>query len=380
MAYKLRLKSLFNRLLKKDAGKHDIVLPKDSTPLTDIEYEKAIDICDWVTAAVQNRDSYIKKHNLDYDVNNPGANWALTNSFFDGYRAVISKKYENINYLRVFSQVFSGNYLGVKHAAGMRVPREIPKSLNDDVEKHLLQEDAWWLQKYLTLLEYAPGIKEITPPQAFGESGFRVDGVLVNHDVYVYLERLSLLVKSGIIQRLRAIPNPVILEIGSGYGALAHFIKTLIPGCRYICVDIPESLIFAAIYLTRFHGAITVADVEQESSDWLTGNTVFVPNYMFHCLVDHSITVDLAINTLSMSEMTNDQIANYCIGLNSILSDQSIFFEQNQDNRSIGLSFAHDEISKYFRWSKAFDAEHGLTQGKVTLWATSSDSFQGLHL
>ena len=77
---------------------------------------------------------------------------------------------------------------------------------------------------------------------------------MANHDTYSYQERLNLLFESGIIDflRERAAKNGHvnIVEIGGGYGGLAHGIAQILKGrLNYYICDLPESLLFAALYL-----------------------------------------------------------------------------------------------------------------------------------
>ncbi|WP_404360885.1 putative sugar O-methyltransferase [Methylotuvimicrobium sp. KM1] len=351
-----------------------IILPRDSNNLTQKEFETALKICDYINNVIQNRDSYIKNNSLDVSINNPAANWSLHNSFFDGFRALVSRKFEHINMLRVFSQMFSGNYLGVKHAEGLHVPQTVPKKLDYDVLSYLNSDPIWWKERYINLIAMFPQIGALTPPRDFGESGVIVGNVLVNHDTYVYLERIALLVKYGVVEKLNQRTRPVILEIGCGYGALAYFIKKLVPNCTYICVDLPESLIFSGIYLTRYFEDYLLVEGETTNLEVNDSECVFVPNYMFHKLPESNSTIDLAINTLSMSEMTPEQVAYYCRGLAAMLGRNGIFYEQNQDNRHIGLTYAKEIVQKYFDQQLDMQLMNGLTQGSATLWANSEDA------
>jgi hypothetical protein len=109
------------------------------------------------------------------------------------------------------------------------------------------------LARYESLRNRLPGYLRIGPPAKFGEVGWSVDGVIVNHDTWAYYERLLLLYRAGILDGespkcLHA--GAAVLEIGSGYGALAWYIMQAVPAIKYTALDLPESLIYAAIYLS----------------------------------------------------------------------------------------------------------------------------------
>ena len=57
------------------------------------------------------------------------------------------------------------------------------------------------------------------PPQMLGEHGWIIDGRVINHDTCVYQERITALLDSGELKKLK---GARILEIGGGYGALAR--------------------------------------------------------------------------------------------------------------------------------------------------------------
>lgn len=355
-----------------------LVLPGHSAPLTPEECETARSICRGIQAFIEDRDAYIARHGLDPEVNNPAANWSLDNSFYDGSRALLTMGYEELNMLRVFSQMFSGVFLGVKFVKGMLVPRSVPPDLDKDVAAWLGKGFHKWRHKHAALLRTAPELRRLSVPRVFGETGLLVDGAIVSHDTLAYLERAALLLRSGLIGRLRAMPRPVVLEIGSGYGALAHFVRQLVPNCTYICVDLPESLIFSAIYLSRLHPGALLFTEQTKVQELARHDTAFVPNYMFHALVDSRLTVDLAINTLSMAEMTPAQIDAYCAGLRVMLGSTGVFFEQNHDNRHIGLSYAAEVISRRFAHAREIVPDFKPSQGRPTAWAADEAALEGV--
>jgi hypothetical protein len=351
----------------------DVVLPRDSQPLTDAEYAKLRSVCAQLRRIVELRESYIKDHGLDVAIHNPGANWSLDQPLFAGYRALIGGERPHLDRLRVFSQMFSGHYLGVADAAGWEVPAALPKDLDAEALAFLRQAFSaevapWWMTRYQSLISRFPALAALSPPRAFGETGVLCKGVIVNYDTHAYLERLSILVEERIIESLQRKRRPVIMEIGSGYGALAYYIRQLVPDCVYICVDIPESLLFSALYLSRFQHDTFVLGTDIDPACVADHDAAFVPNYMFDDLAGSGVQVDLAINTLSMSEMTAEQVTNYCRGIRSMLTGDGVFFEQNQDNRHLGMLFARDIIGQHFDPELSVRVEADLTQGTATVW------------
>lgn len=356
----------------------DFVLPSESAAISAKDYGRLQMVCEWIARVIDTRDAYISGRSLDIAINSPAANWSLGNQFYDGYRALISGDRRNIGMMRVFSQMFTGFYLGLVSAYGFQVPRSVPENIDDVATRYMSEiwrdEEPWWVTRYKRLIEKAPLLSQLSPPKEFGETGFSINGVIVNHDTYGYLERIFAMQKLGVIDKLLEKSRPIILEIGTGFGALSYYIKQLIPGCIYICLDLPECLIFSALYMTRFHDDGLLFDETSKIDQMARYGTVFVPNYMFDRLVDSGLEIDLAINTLSMSEMSEDQVANYCRGIARILKDDGAFFEQNHDNRHIGLIYSKDTISKYFDPGLRTEDEEvnsDCVNGVATIWRRS---------
>ena len=352
------------------------VLPGDSAPLTDAEYALSARIVDWIGHLIESRERYIATHRLDRSVNHPAANWLADHEVFSSYRAIRNMDRQTLQVLRLFTMSFSGSYMGLTLAEGLPTPRAVPENFDALVQARLDELAAgptpWWSKRYAKLMETYPEFGRLSLPQAFGESGFRCDDVILNHDLFVYLERLALLKASGVFDEISGSRRAVLLEIGSGFGALAYLLRNVVPNSTYICVDLPESLYFSAIYLSRFFPNVHFAD---ERTDWSTltqYDFVFVPNYMFHRLAKSRLRVDLGINTLSMSEMTEPQVRAYCIGLAGMLGGRGAFFEQNQDNRHLGLCNARDTIRQIFPTEQPLALpEMDLTHGVATLWRAS---------
>jgi len=206
------------------------------------------------------------------------------------------------------------------------------------------------------------------PPAMLGEIGHEVDGVIVNNDTCTYQERISLIVKSGLLDWLknRARSGKVrICEIGGGYGALCYWFKTALPEASYTIVDLPESLLFSRLYLT-----LTRPDLRMATGpDPETFDIRFVPNYRADSVNE---AFDLVINTLSMSEMSEYQVRRYlAIMKKTWLRQGGLFFEQNQDNRQVGFLFAREIIGTVLPFrTELFDGAGGFRNGYPIIWST----------
>ena len=207
----------------------------------------------------------------------------------------------------------------------------------------------------------------LRPPARLGEVGHRVNGILVNHDTNVYQERINLLHRCGVLdeisKRVRESRQVRICEIGGGYGALCRWFKQAFPSVPYTIVDLPESLLFSRLYV-----ALTLPTVE--SSLGLSeppAGIRLLPNYMAEELVE---SFDLIVNTLSMSEMSEHQVRKYARLMDrSWLKEDGIFFEQNQDNRHVGLGFAQEILGTLFRHRHPLHGGTRLSQGFANLWS-----------
>jgi len=352
------------------------VLPGDSAPLSDAQYALSARIVDWIGDLIESREPYIAAHRLDRSVNHPAANWLADHEVFSSFRAIRNMDRQMLRVLRLFTMSFSGSYMGLTLAEGLPTPRAVPENFDALVRARLDALAAgptpWWSARYAKLMETYPEFSRLSLPLAFGESGFRRGDVILNHDLFVYLERLALLKACGMLDTINGSGRAVLLEIGSGFGALAYLLRKVVPDSTYICLDLPESLYFSALYLSRFYPNVHLADARTDWSNLTQYDFVFVPNYLFHRLAKSRLRVDLAINTLSMSEMTERQVRTYCIGLSAMLGGRGAFFEQNHDNRHLGLCNARDYIRQTFPTEQSLGLpEMDLTQGVATLWRPS---------
>jgi hypothetical protein len=145
-------------------------------------------------------------------------------------------------------------------------------------------------------------------------------------------ERMNILHRSGLLEGLRSKPRPVILEIGAGYGALASAIKRVVPQAAYIIVDLPHSLYASACYLAT-RQAFPVAIMGEAMPSIPVGSFLLVVNTLAEKI--SGLAIDLAVNTLSFSEMPESAVDGYARLIRRHLSPDGALFEQNFDNKGV---------------------------------------------
>jgi SAM-dependent methyltransferase len=265
---------------------------------------------------------------------------------------------ENLEWLRLLSQQFTGYALWSMRRGSPLPPADI-MAIEQVLSERASTPDAA-LEWCARLRRELPDYLRIGPPAKLGEVGWLVDDVIVNQDTAAYWERLEVLYRAGMLDRRASSSlksGSRILEIGAGYGALAYYIQRAVPGVRYTVLDIPESLVYSAIYLSVLNPDAA---------------TNFLPNYEFPNLVQDNEHFDLVINTLSMTEMSEQQVRTYCEGIKTLIGASGVFFEQNQDGRHVGLLNARDIVREYFSKEELLGGPGltpYLTQGFAAIWS-----------
>ncbi|MFM9970244.1 MAG: putative sugar O-methyltransferase [Burkholderiales bacterium] len=149
---------------------------------------------------------------------------------------------------------------------------------------------------------------------SLADTTYEHKGRLVSNILF-YLTRV-------VLQCLTHIPaTNTILEIGGGYGAPARLwlSNPIRPAKCYIILDIPESLFFADVFLRREFGDASIFYVENGkplNSDVTSRYKVILCPLSRHTAL-HTLAVDLAINTGSMQEMSEEWVDFYSLFLDN---------------------------------------------------------------
>jgi putative sugar O-methyltransferase len=164
--------------------------------------------------------------------------------------------------------------------------------------------------------------------------GYRTPGGLVSVDITRYQHVVNTLHRQGIFDGLRG-RRPFLLEIGSGYGGLAHHLSRVIGASTVVLVDLPETLLFAAVYVTLNNPdkrvwVYTPDRVEELSRPEVLAEYDFVclPNYRLDALSE--LEFDLVLNMASLQEMRTEQVIEYLDFISGTC--RGVFYSWNRES------------------------------------------------
>lgn len=339
----------------------DRVRLQDNRPISDEEFRRASEICTTIRRLVDARADYIAAKRLDPKISLPGNNWDpnADQPFQNRYRHIVEGKYEVLNHLRLYAQFSSFDLVTQSMVTGGREVPNISHDFDEQFERRFPVPDHW-IERYRMITRHVPSDIQARFPKVLGEIGWEMEGHPVNHDVYAYQERINLMFEAGLIdelrRRIRANGVVNILEIGGGYGGLAHALTGLLQGLvNYTICDLPESLLSSAIYLAITHPKLEHLIYEGDDKTKLATSGErpgfrLIPNTMFDDFCEREATVDLAINTLSFPEMTEAQVRYYGDRLKALIGDRGVLFEQNEDGRWMGMLDCKSILADSFRY------------------------------
>lgn len=354
-----------------------MVLLKDNRDITKEDFERVDKVRKQIATLIQERGTYISHHHLDPEFCLPAANWYLDgpqNPFAQDSRCIEKGDIDVLNRLIFYTYTFTG--YSIEYLMHTPAPAAL-QTTSQEHDKWILQNRSQpdsWTTIWHTLANNIPQEYLFRPPKMLGQIGWDYDGIIVNHDTEAYQERINYMYESGILTRLKEIiaseGSIRILEIGSGYGALAGTLKKIFPEATYYLCDLPESLMISGTYLSLIDSTTPILVFPNINDS--TPSFQIVPNYSFFQLVDDGKPFDLVINTLSMSEMSEKQVRIYGEGISKLIGESGVFFEQNQDNRSIGLNFCKDYLKDYFKFRFTVSSKKiTQTQGYVDIWSNN---------
>ena len=117
-----------------------------------------------------------------------------------------------------------------------------------------------------------------------------------------------------IISLTSDVEQPLVAEVGAGYGGQAYYLLRDRANLTYVDFDLPETLVFAAYYLLACLPDRSILLFGEEPTPtigtaWRGYDAILMPNFELPRLADNS--VDLCLNSFSFSEMPMETLKEY---------------------------------------------------------------------
>lgn len=171
-----------------------------------------------------------------------------------------------------------------------------------------------------------------------------------------------------VLNELKKEKNPVIAEIGAGYGGMATKIKKNLNQAKYIIFDLPEVNAVQTYYLKNVFSDKKVLGYEE----FLQSNDIMSEDFDFLILPGWEITnfkkdcVNTFINMRSMMEMNFDIIEFYMKSIHTMSKVNSFFFNVNRYKKR-DIKFSSYPYDK--KW-KVIDSTNSNLQNHIHILTT----------
>ena len=171
-----------------------------------------------------------------------------------------------------------------------------------------------------------------------------LDGNLImpesfRHDYYAF--HIHSLIKN--------LQTPVVAEIGGGFGGVAYYLLQRGKSLKYLDFDIPEVILVTSYYLLNtFPGKkfLLFGEIESEilsPAVLASYDVVIMPNFCLPLL--ESLSVDLFVNTRSLSEMDYETIQEYISQIERAC--KCYFFHDNSDTKVFKKGHISPEVPAF---------------------------------
>ena len=312
--------------------------PAGNRPLTGSELERAHRLADRVGALRLPSTTGLAKgaNNWAGDL---AADW---HPFFDE----TARRFEH---LRLYCQPFTG-FDPIDNVLRGQAPRSVPADVDARLSTHVNISIA--MMELLSGQRRLPERVRVRLPMVFGESGPVCDGIVASYDAWSLQKQINGLYLAGVIGRLDDLASRqgrvTVVDIGSGFGGLAYQLAQSLPSgkLRLVAVDLPDSLLFAAVYLSTLWADrptyLATPEGYVSTATWSTAErcpedfaAIFAPNYLAERVLNDLAPVDLVTNFRSMQEMSDEQVADYGRLARAALGDGGVLYEQNEMSREL---------------------------------------------
>jgi putative sugar O-methyltransferase len=195
----------------------------------------------------------------------------------------------------------------------------------------------------------------VPEPDVLGSFDHIIDEQLVNYDTLRFYGDIIAMDRGGILDSFRENKGKrkIVLEIGAGWGGFAYAFKTLFHNTSYVIFDLPQTLLFTAVYLRAAFPSASILLFGDKPQDVLLENVqsydfILLPHYFFENI--HKLKqLDLAINIASFQEMTTEQVDRYASKLADAGCASIFSYNRNRSPHNPELTTVSSILEKYYQ-------------------------------
>ena len=291
--------------------------------------------------------AFVHSRGLDPDLFFPAGAWEPLYDF----GTVDQWTYDLVNNVRAFAPLFTGFDLLAferREGAWIDLPRveafhrrvlatgRVPLDIDAVLEQQFQQTSRLELSAYLAgayddLTRHVPARYLARLPGRLGEVGIVHHGRIINPDLLTYQSRVNAMAGGGVLDVIdRAIARrgrAALLEIGPGLCFIPYTLQQMFEHrLQVVLIDLPRSMAFGYAYLAGLVGPGQVSILTTEGDAWPDAPFVFVPNYLVPAYAERMPRIDVAVNALSLNEMSAPQIEFYLDLIAGRLDEGGVFF------------------------------------------------------
>lgn len=213
---------------------------------------------------------------------------------------------KNLRNIRIHTEIFSGEFLNfILFNASSQNHVTYAEGLGYTFATENLAKKYW-----------------LSEPPIYGwidEFGCKHGDVVINPEIARYQLYIENFVNTGMLTQIEnSQTKTIIMEIGAGYGAIAHALFNIAPKkICYIVLDLPIMLLYTGCYVATHHPEANIFIYDPDNEDHqhlddsiLDYDLVLIPNHKLSILNKLS-KINYVINTISMAEMTMKQVQDY---------------------------------------------------------------------
>jgi hypothetical protein len=166
-------------------------------------------------------------------------------------------------------------------------------------------------ENYLVWRNNLPSVelKELDAPRVGNPWGYRYNDYLLYEPVFMYNFQAHYF-----SELLKDVEKPVVMEIGGGFGGLAHHLLRCCPSIKYIGFDLPENILIQTYYLSSIFPNARLYTYQEDNhpldQERLNKyDIVLLPN--FELKRTDPLIADLIVNVNGLSGMAYETVLEY---------------------------------------------------------------------